>query len=294
MPIKLTKMEIAALQARDRPYIMYDSEVAGLGVRVGASGAKSWTWEYRAGSGRRAPVRRVTVAKVEVLTPDAARRRANELRALVAFGKNPAQERTEERQSATVAELAKKYMEEEVGVACKPRTVELYESYFRVHVVAAIGARRARDVGHSDIAKLHRAIGTRAGPTANRILVLLSGLYSWAERAGEVPKGTNPVKEVTRFREEGRERFLSSEELGRLGDALAGVTVGSRNTCYRAARYGLTRTGLAPVGLHQLLLAPSEIQASALAVFRLMTNSNLVDRWTGKSTDFSPLRTRPT
>src|SRR6201987_6051117 len=43
---------------------------------------------------------------------------------------------------------------------------------------------------------------------------------------------------------------------------VAGVTVGSRNTCYRAARYGLTRTGLAPVGLHQLLLAPSEIQAT--------------------------------
>src|SRR5580658_10334593 len=40
---------------------------------------------------------------------------------------------------------------------------------------------------------------------------------------------------------------------------VAGVTVGSRNTCYRAARYGLTRTGLAPVGLHQLLLAPSDI-----------------------------------
>jgi len=45
---------------------------------------------------------------------------------------------------------------------------------------------------------------------------------------------------------------------------VAGVTVGSRNTCYRAARCGLTRTGLAPVGLHQLSLAPSEIQASEL------------------------------
>jgi hypothetical protein len=44
---------------------------------------------------------------------------------------------------------------------------------------------------------------------------------------------------------------------------VAGVTVGSRNTCYRAARYGLTRTGLAPVGLHQLLLAPSEIRAKS-------------------------------
>ena len=46
---------------------------------------------------------------------------------------------------------------------------------------------------------------------------------------------------------------------------MAGVTVGSRNTCYQAARYGLTRTGLSPVGLHQLLLAPSEILASSFA-----------------------------
>jgi len=42
---------------------------------------------------------------------------------------------------------------------------------------------------------------------------------------------------------------------------VAGVTVGSRNTCYRVARYGLTRAGLSPAGLHQLLLAPSKIQA---------------------------------
>jgi hypothetical protein len=33
---------------------------------------------------------------------------------------------------------------------------------------------------------------------------------------------------------------------------VAGVTVGSRNTCYRTARYGLTRAGLSPAGLHLL------------------------------------------
>ena len=49
---------------------------------------------------------------------------------------------------------------------------------------------------------------------------------------------------------------------------MADVTVGSRNTCYRAARCGLTRTGLAPVGLHQLVLAPSEIEAETYALFQ--------------------------
>ena len=61
---------------------------------------------------------------------------------------------------------------------------------------------------------------------------------------------------------------------------VAGVTVGSRNTCYRPARYGLTRTGLAPVGLHQLLLAPSEIQASLVCkdvILRSTTMGQLND-----------------
>jgi len=33
---------------------------------------------------------------------------------------------------------------------------------------------------------------------------------------------------------------------------------------------------------------------SALAVDRLITSSNLVDRWIGRSPGFSPLRMRPT
>jgi hypothetical protein len=49
---------------------------------------------------------------------------------------------------------------------------------------------------------------------------------------------------------------------------VAGVAVGSRNTCYRAARYGPTRTGLSPVGLHQLSLAPSECRVKASPMAR--------------------------
>jgi integrase len=221
MPQKLTKATVTALKPKERPYIVYDEDIVGLGVRVAASGAKSWTLEYRtAASGRRAPVRRVTIGKVDALTPDAARRRANELRGLVAFGRDPAQERADQRTSGTITELAEQYLREEIEPKKKPRTAELYEAYFRVHVVPAIGARRARDVTRADIARLHRVIGKDAEATANRVLVLLSGLYRWAGLAGEVPEGLNPAKGITKFRESGRERFLSSDELARLGDTL--------------------------------------------------------------------------
>jgi integrase len=57
---------------------------------------------------------------------------------------------------------------------------------------------------------------------ANRMLAAVSSCWSWGERHGHLPEGqANPAAKISRFREEGRERFLSSDELARPGDALA-------------------------------------------------------------------------
>jgi integrase len=62
---------------------------------------------------------------------------------------------------------------------------------------------------------------------ANRLLAVISSLYSFAERQGLVPKGFNPAKKVEKYREHRRERFLTGEELERVGSALReGETVG--------------------------------------------------------------------
>src|SRR5262249_8395720 len=67
-----------------------------------------------------------------------------------------------------------------------------------------------------------------------------------------------------------------------------------RPCCCRAAKQ---RDELAP--LHSITSSTKEISragismASALAVLRLITNSNLVSCWTGRSAGLSPLRMRP-
>ncbi len=61
---------------------------------------------------------------------------------------------------------------------------------------------------------------------ANRTLALLSKFFNWCERHGFRPDGTNPVRHIERYREEKRERFLSSDELARLGEALAAAERG--------------------------------------------------------------------
>jgi integrase len=55
---------------------------------------------------------------------------------------------------------------------------------------------------------------------ANRTLALLSKLFNLAEKWGLRPDGSNPCRHVEKYRERKIERFLSSEELARLGAAL--------------------------------------------------------------------------
>ena len=69
------------------PYFVWDDEVAGFGVRVMPSGAKTYQTQYRKG-GR---TRRVSLGRHGTLTADEARKRARELLGRVAGGENPAE-----------------------------------------------------------------------------------------------------------------------------------------------------------------------------------------------------------
>jgi integrase len=56
---------------------------------------------------------------------------------------------------------------------------------------------------------------------ANRVLALISAVWNWAARRDEVAARANPCQGIERYPERGRERFLTTDELARLGAALA-------------------------------------------------------------------------
>ena len=60
----------------------------------------------------------------------------------------------------------------------------------------------------------------RTPVTANRALVAISGVYSLTQRRRLGAAGFNPARGIEKFPGAGRERYLSREELGRLGRAL--------------------------------------------------------------------------
>ena len=92
----------------------------------------------------------------------------------------------------------------------------------------ALGATKVNQVTERAVSRLHSSMSDRP-IQANRTVAILSAFYAWAgsKEAGFVEKGFNPTCEVEKFEEVGREKYLTTDEFARLGEALrTGETVG--------------------------------------------------------------------
>jgi integrase len=157
------------------------------------------------------------------MTPDQARKAALNTLARVRLGVDPQAEKARQRASLTVAGLIDAFLEDRGG-KLKPRTKAGYAELVG-RVWAAHGCVKAAALTRSQVAVLHRSMS--ATPyAANRMLAAVSSLYGWARDHELLPEGHgNPTARLTRFKERSRERFLTGEELARLGDALAAATI---------------------------------------------------------------------
>jgi integrase len=164
-------------------------------------------------------VRRYTIAAVGKIAPERARAKAKVILGSVAHGHDPAGQKTTERGIPTVAELADRFMAEHVEPKRKPGTAAFYRDILNRTVKPALGTTKADKLTRQQIAKLHSTLGSTPFQ-ANRVLAVIGSMYSFADRAGIVLEGTNPARGIDKFAESQRERFLTSEELGRLGSTI--------------------------------------------------------------------------
>ena len=83
----------------------------------------------------------------------------------------------------------------------------------------AMGTAKADKLTRSQVGKLHSSLSDTPFQ-ANRVLAVIGSMYAFAGRAGFVPDGINPARGIEKFKESRRERFLTSDELERLGGAI--------------------------------------------------------------------------
>src|SRR5256885_15518466 len=122
---KITKRSVDALRsnANGAECVLWDNEVKGFGVRTQRGGSKSYIVHYRAGTGRGAPLRKVTIGGHGApWTPETARKEARRLLGLVEGGADPAAAKIARKEAPTVADLVERFFAEHVQAKRKAST----------------------------------------------------------------------------------------------------------------------------------------------------------------------------
>ena len=215
----LTEKRIRDAAPDEKPYILWDARVKGLGLKVQPGGTKSFVLDYRAG-GRQ---RRVSLARCsEITLADARARAGRELAAIRDGEPDPLQRREEAREAPTVAEGLDRFFDEFVPERIalgrlSERTAREYRKQAELTIRPGLGGKRIADVTARDI---ELAVKPRAPINRNRTLALLSRLFNQFERWGWRPQQSNPVRGIERAREEPRDRVLAPREIAALAAAL--------------------------------------------------------------------------
>jgi len=238
---KITKRTVDAMQPTLRDAFLWDSEIPGFGCKVTPKGTRIYILQY----GRGGRDHRVTIGRHGVeFTAEQARNEARRLRGLIASGENPAVERARERSVPRIAELGKRYLEEYARPHKKPSGFAQDRRNLENHIIPLIGSLKISEVERQDVARVMRDVA--AGKTsndektklhgrrivrggeivANRVHALLSKMFELAEDWKYRPASSNPCRGAKRFAERRVERFLSDEELSRLGTALKAAETG--------------------------------------------------------------------
>ena len=240
---RLTKRIVDAAAPAEKEVFLWDGELSGFGLRLWPSGRRAFIAQFRVGGGRGGKGRRFTIGTYPTLTVDEARSRAREILAMAQLGTDATLEKAAARAAQTVADLTDVWLAEaahlnrRTGALRSARSVDGERGRINAHIRPLLGAHRLTELTRADIERFRDSVArgstrreevtklrgrarVRGGAgTATRTVRLLSSILAFAVDRKMIAE--NPTRGVRLAPGRTMNRFLSPEELGRLGRALA-------------------------------------------------------------------------
>lgn len=229
---KVSNRTVDALNPGDT---VWDTELAGFGVRCQRRG-RTYIFKTRVNGKQRT----FTIGRHGApWTPAEARKKAKELLGSIAGGEDLHAVREGKKRRLTMSELAERYLDEHAELQKKRSSVKTDRSNLKNHIIPFFGDMFVADVDVEVVNRFLRNLSTgkiakssTANPmggakvkggkgVANRCRALLSKMFNLAEQWKLIPQYSNPTKHAIRFQEHPAERYLSDDEMERLGGALA-------------------------------------------------------------------------
>jgi integrase len=214
-PQKLTKRLVESITPQSEDVIIRDNELQGFRLKVTPTGKRIYLLYYRNAEGRQ---RKPTIGEHGKMTCEQARVIAKQWLGQVAEGNDPSMTKQNAYKALSVAELAEKYLRLH-AIHKKESSRKEDERLLQKQILPKIGANKVDGITKHDIARLHTNMSDTP-ISANRVLALLKTMFKLGIEWGDITHGVNHAAHVKAFKEQSKERFLSMEELKRLGDVL--------------------------------------------------------------------------
>jgi integrase len=228
MPVKITQSYLKNVAVPTVGSVtVYDSELTGFGARIHAKGTRQLFLDYRLDGASK----RIAIGKWGDWSADEARAKAKQLRQIVDSGGDPAGEKRQRREAATIGDLIERFKQDRATKNRRPKEDD--------RMLAEIADILGRDtkvsaVHYGDMEDLHKKVthgyaGKKPRPVrANRVLALASVLFSLSLRplAGEDKPWRsaidgNPCRGIPKNPEQPAGRLYSSAEMVAIADALS-------------------------------------------------------------------------
>jgi len=230
--MRINKRNLDALEIPENTTFMWDDTMKGFGIKLFANGRKVFVLQTRL----HGTLKRFTIGQYgSPWSPDQARAKALEWLALISQGIDPTAENKAKKLEGKLADLVPQYMEE-VAIRKKASTQEIENSLLTRHIIPLLGIKRISELTKRDIQKFMldvakgktakdiktkprgRARVTGGKGTANRSVAVLSSLLNFSIDMGL--REDNPAIGIKKYILKTHDRYLTAEELDRLGEAL--------------------------------------------------------------------------
>ncbi|MCY4608153.1 MAG: tyrosine-type recombinase/integrase [bacterium] len=205
---RLTQARVEALRPRKASLDVRDSGLKGFGVRVYPTGRKCYFIATQVEGERIWKI----VGDADDMSTGEARERAREMLAALRSNGQVSPE-------ACLFEVVAEEVFRRYQRNWKPRTLAVNRGYYANQILPWFRGRPIAGITSADVrewfASLHET-----PVAADRSAPVLSVIMTCAETYGYRPEGSNPCRGIRRYRRKGRERFLSQDEIRRLGRVL--------------------------------------------------------------------------